>query len=496
MKSAVKKIMSVLIVAAMVITFIPILGTQTASAMGLIDPNAQGTTGNCKWSVEGTGAGNPVTLFITATSNDGRMSDYVYSSGDSNAPWLKYRDQIEAVEFKNVVYIGKYALYGCEKIRELEIDGVSRIGESAFYACRGLESIHINGVDCVIEDEAFDECFSNGIKMNAVELNGVKSLGNQAFGAVESYDLKLGEGLESIGKRCFFDNETLIGVTIPRSCKSIGEEAFAECKKMEFAIILNPSCTIGKDAFEKGPILGLKDSTAKTYADNNGLQFYAIGDVGSGEIDLTSGAADLDVDKFYGNDSTIEQTIEALVEYGLVAGKKEKIDTSTFYSIDADEDGSYDFVHEWKESVIHPVTVLPGCSVGGEITFNLSQDAIQASAEKGRPVYSTLIVRLPKLKNPMTVGAKTAAVKYSKLKKKNQILTVSKVLKIKNAKGTIRFKKLKGNSKITVNTATGKVTVKKGLKKGKYNIKVKVTDSGNDSYKEGAKTVTFRIWVK
>ena len=30
----------------------------------------------------------------------------------------------------------------------------------------------------------------------------------------------------------------------------------------------------------------------------------------------------------------------------------------------------------------------------------------------------------------------------------------------------------------------------------KYNIKVKVTDSGNDSYKEGAKTVTFRIWVK
>ena len=114
MKSAVKKIMSVLIVAAMVITFIPILGTQTASAMGLIDPNAQGTTGNCKWSIEGTGAGNPVTLFITATSNDGRMSDYVYSSGDSNAPWLKYRDQIEAVEFKNVVYIGKYALYGCE----------------------------------------------------------------------------------------------------------------------------------------------------------------------------------------------------------------------------------------------------------------------------------------------------------------------------------------------------------------------------------------------
>lgn len=494
MKIAGKRIMAVFIAAVMMLVMVPLLGTQKAYAEELID---FGNSYNCDWRYFKNASGKYVLHIGNMVGCDGDMGNYKLNSDfESTAAWAQYRNQVDELEFDGVTNIGDYAFYQFTKLSKVDLRDVKRIGDHAFYACTGLTSIHIDGDECVIENQAFDECWRNGIVMDEVMLEGVKTLGDHAFGEVDCWDLYLGEGLESIGPSCFYCNEKLWGVTIPQSCKAIDRNAFYGCENMESAIILNPSCTIGEYAFDKGTILGLKDSTAKIYADNNGLQFYAIGDVGSGEIDLTSGAADLDVDKFYGNDSTIEHTIEALVDYELVAGKKEKIDTSTFYSIDADEDGSYDFVHEWKESVIHPVTVLPGCSVGGEITFNLSQDAIQASAEKGRPVYSTLIVRLPKLKNPMTVGAKTAAVKYSKLKKKNQILTVSKVLKIKNIKGTIHFKKLKGNSKITVNTATGKVTVKKGLKKGKYNIKVKVTDSGNDSYKEGAKTVTFRIWVK
>ena len=43
---------------------------------------------------------------------------------------------------------------------------------------------------------------------------------------------------------------------------------------------------------------------------------------------------------------------------------------------------------------------------------------------------------------------------------------------------------------------TGKVTVKKKLKKGTYKIKVKVTAAGNSNYKALTRTVTFKIKVK
>ena len=47
-----------------------------------------------------------------------------------------------------------------------------------------------------------------------------------------------------------------------------------------------------------------------------------------------------------------------------------------------------------------------------------------------------------------------------------------------------------------INKTTGKVTVKKGLKKGTYKIKVKVSAAGDNNYKSGNKTVTLTIKVK
>ena len=42
----------------------------------------------------------------------------------------------------------------------------------------------------------------------------------------------------------------------------------------------------------------------------------------------------------------------------------------------------------------------------------------------------------------------------------------------------------------------GKITVKKGLKKGTYRIQVKVTAAGNDIYKKMTKKVYVTIIVK
>ena len=112
-----------------------------------------------------------------------------------------------------------------------------------------------------------------------------------------------------------------------------------------------------------------------------------------------------------------------------------------------------------------------------------------------------------KANNPLTVKAKKATVKYSKLKKKTQTLAVNKVIgftktgqgkmtyKLVSAKkGTKSFKKY-----FSINKTTGKVTIRKNtkMKKGTYNVKVKVQAAGNVNYKASAwKAVTFKIQVK
>jgi hypothetical protein len=118
---------------------------------------------------------------------------------------------------------------------------------------------------------------------------------------------------------------------------------------------------------------------------------------------------------------------------------------------------------------------------------------------------------IKKAANPLTVKAKTATVKYSKLKKKAQTLKVSKVIKFtKKGQGTMQYKRVKvtrasktgtkssaAKKYINIASKSGKVTMKKGLKKGIYKVRVKVKAGGNANYQPSAwKTVTFTVRVK
>ena len=110
--------------------------------------------------------------------------------------------------------------------------------------------------------------------------------------------------------------------------------------------------------------------------------------------------------------------------------------------------------------------------------------------------HFSLTFTIEKAANPMTVKAKTAAVKAAAVEKNAQKLAVSKVLTVKKAQGKVTYKKVSGDAKITVNKSTGQVTLKKGLPKGSYKVKVKVSAKGNTNYKSGDKTVTLTIKVK
>ena len=125
----------------------------------------------------------------------------------------------------------------------------------------------------------------------------------------------------------------------------------------------------------------------------------------------------------------------------------------------------------------------------GTVTIKAKGDKYKGTIKK--------TFKITKGKNTLKVKGKTAKVKYKKAKKKKQTLKASKVIKVTNpGKGKLSYAKVSGNKKITVNKKTGKVTVKKGIKKGTYKVKVKVTAAGNSNYKKASKTVTFKVQVK
>ena len=106
---------------------------------------------------------------------------------------------------------------------------------------------------------------------------------------------------------------------------------------------------------------------------------------------------------------------------------------------------------------------------------------------------------IQKVANPLKLTVKkSATVKLATLKKKNAVV---KCITVKKNAGAVSYK-LTGVKKASfkkyfaVNAKTGKITVKKGLKKGTYTLTVAVTAKGNANYKNGTEKITFKIVVK
>jgi endo-1,4-beta-xylanase len=103
------------------------------------------------------------------------------------------------------------------------------------------------------------------------------------------------------------------------------------------------------------------------------------------------------------------------------------------------------------------------------------------------------IAKLTVKKAANTMTAKANTVKASASSKTK--IKAKKAFTVKNNKGKVTYKKMSGNSKIKVSNK-GKVTVKKGLKKGNtYKVKVKVTAAGNSNYLAKTKYVYLKVKV-
>ena len=510
-----KKLAAILLAAAMVITAMPIIGSITNGEVGTqtvyaVDPTAEpiaddayGTTGSCTWRLVSTKDG-PVTMCVDAKNGvDGDMDDYTY---DNLPPWYKYRDKIEEIEFVGVSHVGDYAFYDCGKLTNVYIFEAKYIGDHAFYGCPALTNITIDGHEedgCVIEKNAFGESmdYDNKEGSGKIDLANVSYIGDSAFEECDA-EVDLGDQLHTIEEYAFAHNCKLEEIMIPRGCFEIGRNAFYDDEKLTEAYVSDATCTIGVKAFEEGVRLFCKKSSpALSYAKENGNDYIVTGNMGSYTLDLRKGDVGFSVSDPEGKAYPLIGGLE-LMKY--VSKIYARMDSGKLL-IDLDKSGVPDLIYVLPDDTERILmTKDPDCSVKDRITVKLPADIVKEYEDRV-PFYSSITVIFGKYANPLKISAKTATVKYSKLRKRTQTLAVTKVIKfVKKGQGTMSYtlssaKKGKKSFKkyFKINKTTGKVTVKKGLKKGTYKVKVTVKAAGNSDYKESSvKTVTFTIKIK
>ena len=229
-----------------------------------------------------------------------------------------------------------------------------------------------------------------------------------------------------------------------------------------------------------------------------------------------------------GEDSSIEYALEAGVTYYLAVCLHDASATGTYtlattgptdLSLGTLTVANATYTGQKVEPAV-TVTLDGAALVQGEdytVAYSKNKAAGTNTAKvtvRGTGVFSgklTGTFTIAKAANPLTVKAKTVTVtgkvnKKGKLKKKT-VLEASSLYKVSKAKGTVSYtlgvvkrngKKVTGAQlkKIVVNAKTGKITLKKGLKKGTYKVRVKVKAAGANNYKAGTVKATVTIKVK
>ena len=105
----------------------------------------------------------------------------------------------------------------------------------------------------------------------------------------------------------------------------------------------------------------------------------------------------------------------------------------------------------------------------------------------------TITVKVAKAAPTIKTKVSAKTLKYASVKKSSQSFTLGATV---NSKGTLTYKKTSGTSAISINSKTGKVSVKKGLKKGTYKVKIQIKAAAKGNYNSASKTVTVTVKVK
>ena len=463
------------------------------------------------WTLDDAG-----TLTITAAGKEGGIVDNYYSPSyshflDNCPPWYSRRDKITSVVIgDNIVEIGDYAFYRCRNLKRVKLPGqLKKMGEGVFFECEKLVSIALPDNLTEIREYMFIRCSS---LESVVFPKNLKSIGYNAFGFCKKLkEAALPDGMQTIGEDAFYYCEGMKRITIPESVTNIGKHALCNCISLK-TVSLPKTLT----KIDYGVLSGCSGLTEIRIPEN-------VTEIAYNAFDGCSSLSSITIPDKVKTIGDNAFSFCTRLKHIKIPKSVNAIGTEAFYYCDqlkriyyggtkSDWDKIKNAVYEDREGEeISPVTVI----------FNYTSDAPKVCRthvwDSGKTIkeptakkngykkltctvcLETDIEVLPKLglqKNPLSVKGRTVKVKYKKLKKKAQVIKISKAAVIQKAEGKVTYKKVKGNRKITVNKKSGKITVKKKLAKGAYPLKIKIKAAGNMEYEKGSKTVTVKIKVK
>lgn len=144
---------------------------------------------------------------------------------------------------KSCQYIGYYAFYGCESLKNITLNGGELVEIDAFQN-NGCETITLPSTMRVVDDDSF-----TGKNLKTVNLN---------------------DGLQYIGEGAFFSMGKIKSVTVPASVTHIGVQAIGYYP-------VDPDNPFSyPEVIPNFVIYGTSGTEAQTYADSNGIQFNSI----------------------------------------------------------------------------------------------------------------------------------------------------------------------------------------------------------------------------
>lgn len=228
--------------------------------------------------------------------------------------WNKHIDKIKKVVIsEGITSIGKYAFYNCINLEEVEISGsINSIKYYAFYNCDSLTDVYYgstegdwNQISIGYNNEPLryatkhyattGTCGNNltwsfDVKSGKLEISGIGEMYDFDYESKKApwrgyniKEVKIDNGVSSIGDKAFAYCGNLIDITIPSSVKNIGDYAFYDCDSLEDLVIPNAVQSIGSNAFASSGLVKIiiPDSVTTieewAFGDCYSLEFLKIG---------------------------------------------------------------------------------------------------------------------------------------------------------------------------------------------------------------------------
>lgn len=149
-------------------------------------------------------------------------------------------------------FIGDGAFNNCTNMKgSVQIgDNVSTLGDDAFSGCKNVIEAIITGTDnLAIGNRVFQDCESmTSISINNENLTAIPS--NFASGCKKIIKLDLPNSLKEINSSAFQNCIGLTSISLPKWIKTIGDSAFEGCKGLSTIGLPDSLSTIGKKAFK------------------------------------------------------------------------------------------------------------------------------------------------------------------------------------------------------------------------------------------------------